>query len=123
MGMVYNPKYTGDRVQMWKSFLVGSLIVSSLIYLVLTENVAVFFAALGLIVIGVILFLDTILSFRKIVFLSQNIFFIAIGGIVSIIFNAIGYLLLYLGVVVILVIVTWSHKYRIKIKEKIKTSS
>ncbi|UCC91585.1 MAG: hypothetical protein JSV39_04740, partial [Candidatus Aenigmatarchaeota archaeon] len=98
----------------WKSFLIGSLTVSSLIYLVLTEDIGVFFAALGLVVIGAILFLGTVLSIRKVVYFSQNIFFLAIGGIFSIIFNAAGYSLLYLGVVVILVVVTWMHKFRIK---------
>lgn len=121
MRMQYNPRHTGDKVQIWKSFLAGSLITSSIIYLVLTESVNVFFAALGLIIIGVILFIDTNLSIRKVVFLSQNIFFIVVGGVVSIISNATGYLLSYLWIVVILVVITWLHKF--KVRGRIRTSS
>lgn len=121
MGMLYNPKHLGDKVQIWKSFLTGSLITSSLLYLVLTGNAAVFFAALGLIVIGVVLFIDLNLSIRKIVYLSQNVFFLAVGGIISLVFYAIGFLFLYLGIVVILLVVTLLHKVRIE--RKIKKSS
>lgn len=123
MRMLYNPKYTGDKAQMWKSFLLGSLVACSLIYLVLTESEVAFFAALGLIVIGLMLFLDINIHMRRMVFLSQNIFFFIAGGFVSLAFYVIGFLLLYLGIVVILVAVTWLHKFRVKIKEKIKKSS
>ena len=121
MRLQYNPKYLGDKGQIWKSFLIGSFIMSSFVYLVLTESVGLFFAALGLIVIGVALLIDTNLSIREMTFLSQNLFFLAVGGVVSIISNVIGFLFLYLGIVVILVVVTWLHKFRIK--GKIKTSS
>ncbi|MEE9323618.1 MAG: hypothetical protein V3U72_03660 [Candidatus Aenigmarchaeota archaeon] len=120
MRMQYNPRLTGDKVQIWKSFLTGSIITSSIIYFVLTENVNVFFAALGLIVIGVILFIETNFSIRKVVFLSQNLFFIVVGGIASMISNATGYLLLYLWIVLILVVVTWLHKF--KVRGRIRTS-
>lgn len=121
MRMQYNPRHTGDKVQMWRSFLAGSLVVSSLIYLVFTESLVVFFSALGLIIIGLILFIDVNLSIRKMVFLSQNLLFLAFGGIVSMIFNAIGFLFLYLGIVVILLVVTLLHKVRIE--RKVKKSS
>ncbi|MCK4335683.1 MAG: hypothetical protein KAT94_03760 [Candidatus Aenigmarchaeota archaeon] len=121
MRLQYNPKHLGDKKQVWRSFLAGSLIVSSLIYLVFTESVAVFFSALGLMIIGLILFIDINLSTRKMVFLSHNIFSLAVGGIISIMFHAIGFLFLYMGIVVILIVVTLLHKFRIR--GKIKTSS
>jgi hypothetical protein len=112
--MNFNPRHLGSKEQMWKSFLSGSLAISSLIYLVATENVAVFFSALGLIIIGIIIFMDTNMGIRKTVYLSQNILFFAFGGIVSLIFNAAGFLFLYLGIVVILVVATMLHKFRIR---------
>jgi hypothetical protein len=123
MRMLYNPKYTGDKAQIWKSFLLGSLVACALIYLVLTESVIAFFAALVLIIIGFVLFLDINIHMRRMVFLSQNIFFFIVGGFVTLAFYVIGFLLLYLGIVVILVAVTWLHRFRVKIKAKIKKSS
>ncbi len=116
MRLLYNPKRLGDTEQAWKSFLVGSLLACSFIYLVLTESVTVFFSALGLIAIGVILLIDTNMGIGKMVFLFQNLLFLGVGVVVSLFFHVTGLLLLYLGITVVLVIVTWTHRYRIKRK-------
>ena len=114
MDLLHNPKHLGDREQAWKSFLIGSLVTSSFIYFVLTESVFVFFSSIGLMIIGFLLFVDTNMGLGKRVYLSQNIFFIVIGGLISLISHATGLLFFYLGIIVILVLVTWLHKFKTK---------
>jgi hypothetical protein len=123
MRLQYNPKNIGNRLQILKGFLTGSLVASSFVYLVLTEYVHVFFAALFLIIFGLLLLLDTIISMKDMIFLSQVVFFFIAGVVVSLFFHAIGFLFLYLGIIVILVIVTWFHRYTVKIKKRIRKPS
>ena len=111
MRMMYNPRHTGDKKQAWKCFLTGSLITSSFIYLVLTDSVIAFFCCLALIAAGIILFIDTNISYRKEVFLSQNIVSAGLGLVVALAFHVWGFLLLWLGITAILVLVTWLQKF------------
>jgi hypothetical protein len=111
MRLFYNPRHTGDRKQAWKCFLIGSLITSSFIFLATTESVVVFLCTLALIAAGLILFIDTNMSYRKAVFLFQNIVSAGAGFIVSVLFYLWGFLLLYFGIIVILVMVTWLQKF------------
>ena len=117
MELQYNPKHTGDKVQILKSFLIGSLFMSSFVYFVATEDVVVFFASLGLMLISFVLFLDTIVSRGQQVYLGQNIIYIIVGVVVSLIANFMGYLLLYLVIIFILILVTWLHKYKTHAKK------
>jgi hypothetical protein len=111
MRMLYNPGRMADKKQAWKSFLIGSLVTSSFVYLALTESVIAFFCCLALIAAGVILFIDTNMSYRKEVFIFQNIVFAGLGLIVSLAFHVWGFLLLWLGITAILVLVTWMQKF------------
>lgn len=111
MRMLYNPGRMADKKQVWKSFLTGSLVTSSFVYLALTESVIAFFCCLALIAAGVILFIDTNMSYRKEVFIFQNIVFAGLGLIVSLAFHVWGFLLLWLGITAILVLVTWMQKF------------
>ncbi|MFH1236918.1 MAG: hypothetical protein V1648_00735 [Candidatus Aenigmatarchaeota archaeon] len=111
MRMVYNPHGIGDKKQAWKCFLTGSLVTSSFIYLALTESVIAFFCCLALIAAGIILFIDTNISYRKEVFLFQNFVFAGLGLVLSLVLHVWGFLLLWLGVTAILVLVTWLQKF------------
>lgn len=111
MRMLYNPGRMADKKQAWKCFLTGSLVTSSFVYLALTESVIAFFCCLALIAAGVILFIDTNMSYRKEVFIFQNIVFAGLGLIVSLAFHVWGFLLLWLGITAILVLVTWMQKF------------
>jgi hypothetical protein len=118
MRMLYNPKHIGDRKQGWKCFLTGSLITSSFIFLATSESVLVFFCTLALIAAGLILFIDTNISHRKAVFLFQNIAMACAGFVVSVFFYLWGFLLLYFGIIVILVMVTWLQRFALSGKSK-----
>jgi len=111
MRMLYNPGRMADKKQAWKCFLTGSLVTSSFVYLALTESVIAFFCCLALIAAGVILFIDTNMSYRKEVFIFQNIVFAGLGLIISLAFHVWGFLLLWLGITAILVLVTWMQKF------------
>lgn len=117
MELPHNPKHLGNKLQAWKSFLVGSLIMSSFIFFVYTENEIVFLSALGLMIIGFLLFLDTLMSMGRTIYLGQNMIYIVVGVVVSLLANATGYLSLYLVIVFILVLVTWLHKFKVHAKK------
>lgn len=111
MRMLYNPGRAADKKQAWKCFLTGSLVTSSFVYLALTESVIAFFCCLALIAAGIILFIDTNISYRKEVFLFQNFVFAGLGLVLSLVFHVWGFLLLWLGITAILVLVTWMQKF------------
>lgn len=112
----HEARHTGDSEQVWKSFLAGSLIGSSLIYFFLTENVMTFFSALGLVAVGVVLFLDTNMSLGRHAYITHNIFFSLIGFAVSVFCYLTKILPFYLFVLVVLIIVTWFHKWFRKLR-------
>jgi uncharacterized protein YacL len=117
MRLLYNPKHIGNKVQMWKGFLLGSMVTSALVYFTVTSSdVIVFCATLAMIVAGVGLFIKTCTSWTEHTFAFQNLFFAAIGAIVSLILNVMGILPVYLAVILILVLVTWLHRYRLRSK-------
>jgi len=120
MRLFYNPKHLGDGEQAWKSFLTGSMVASSLIFLALTENVIVFVLALLLTASGAVLFIRTNMNFTKATYLSQNILSAGIGLAASLVFHAGGFLMLYLGVILVLVLVTWLHRFATKGKTEAK---
>jgi len=118
MRLLYNPKHIGNKVQMWKGFLLGSMVTSALVYFIVTSDVIVFCATLAMIVVGVALFVKTCTSWTEHTFAFQNLIFAAIGAIVSLILNVIGVLPVYLAIILILVLVTWLHKYRLRGKDE-----
>ncbi|MCX6817658.1 MAG: hypothetical protein NTU57_02275 [Candidatus Aenigmarchaeota archaeon] len=115
MRMMYNPGRVADKKQAWKCFLTGSLVTSAFIYLIITitatDNIVSFFSCLALIAAGIILFIDTNISYRKEVFIFQNFVFAGLGLVVSLAFHVWGFLLLWLGITAILVLVTWLQKF------------
>jgi hypothetical protein len=126
MRMVYNPKHLGDFVQIWKCFLLGSLVTASLVYFVVTENAVVFLVTLGMIIAGVALFIKTNMEFIRPTYLFQNLVSLGAGALVSLVINVAGYLAVYLVVIFILVLVTWLHRYtlnKIKAKTEAKTET
>lgn len=112
MRLLYNPRGLGDRRQACKSFLIGSLMTSSLILLIVTEDAFVTIAALVMIVAGALLFILTNVSLIEHVFLFQNVAFAGFGAAVSLFFYVLGFLLAYLGVTALLMVVAWGRKYR-----------
>jgi len=112
MRMVYNPKHLGDKLQAWRCFLTGSLVTSSFVFFAITDNVIVFVATLAVMIAGVWLFIDTNVNPKKTVYVLQNIFSAGIGLVVSLAFYLAGLLLIYLWIIIVLVFVTWMHKYR-----------
>ncbi|MEM5872061.1 MAG: hypothetical protein QW051_04265 [Candidatus Aenigmatarchaeota archaeon] len=118
MKLPYNPRYVGDKNQMWKAFLLGSLLVSSFVYFVTTENVFIFFIMLGLIIISAALFIVLNMSLGKVVYLTQNFAFFGLGALISLIINVIGYLSVYFVIIFVLFLVTYLHKYTVKIKPR-----
>lgn len=117
MELMHNPRYLGETRQMFKSFLLGSLITSSSLYFIFTEDLVVFFLSLGLIAAGFILFVYMNMSFGRKIHTSQNVFFLLAGTMVSLVFHAMGFLLLYLSITVILVLVVWLHRYKVHVKK------
>jgi len=127
MRMLYNPKKLGDKVQAWRCFLIGSLFTSSFIFFVTignvttTGNVIAFFATLAMMAAAVLMFLDTNINFKKPTYLSQNILSAGIGLVIPLLFYLSGFLLVYLWIIIVLVLVTWLHKFQLR--EKIKKKS
>jgi len=116
MRLLYNPKHIGNKMQMWKGFLLGSMVASALVYFTVTNAIIVFCATLAMIVAGVALFVKTCTSWTEYIFTFQNLFFAAIGAVVSLILNVMGILPVYLAIILILVLVTWLHRYRLRSK-------
>lgn len=106
-----NPQNIGCHRQALRSFLCGSLVATSLIYIALTESVVSFFAASLLILIGIALFTQVNMSLTKRVYLFQNVVFSIAGGAVSLGFFLHGLLPVYLIAVCALIIVTWFRKF------------
>jgi K+ transporter len=111
MRLLYNPKYLGNRMQAWKSFLVGSMMASSFILFTLTENPAIYIIALAMMAGGFVLFSYENMSFGRVTYLYQNFFSVIVGLAVSLAFHFGGFLPLYLGVIMVLVLATWLHKF------------
>jgi len=118
MKLMYNPSHLGDRIQILKSFLVGSLITSSFILWALTESPVIFIGLLALMLVGVILFFDTNLTMVKVVYLVQNLFFTLVGAVVAIIFYLWGMLLPYFMLIVILSLLVWVQRIRLKFRPR-----
>ena len=111
MRLLYNPKYVGDRTQAWKSFLVGSMMASSFLFFALTENPAVCIIALAMMAGGFVLFSYENMSFGRVTYLFQNFFSVIVGLAASLALYFGGFLPLYLGVIVVLVLATWLHRF------------
>ena len=111
MRLLYNPKYLGNRMQAWKSFLVGSMMASSFILFTLTENPAIYIIALAMMAGGFVLFSYENMSFGRVTYLFQNFFSVIVGLAASLAFHFGGFLPLYLGVIMVLVLATWLHKF------------
>ncbi len=120
MRLKYNPKDLGNRKQAWKCFLIGSLVASSLIYLVITEDPVVTIAALAMAFAGAVLFIFTNINFVEPVFLFQNIVSAILGVAVSLAFYVSTFLPVYLVIIMILVVVTWGQKFTLRGKDKTK---
>ena len=114
MRLLYNPKYLGNRRQAWKSFLCGSMMASSVIFVAITDNPLFCIASLIVAFVGLMLFVRNNMNFTEAVYLSQNILMAAAGLVVSLVFHVAGFLLLFYGVILILAIVTWGQKYTTK---------
>jgi hypothetical protein len=120
--MAYNPQKLGDLAQIWKCFLLGGLITAALIYFAVTENVVVFIVTLGIMIAAAVLFMKTVVTFGKPVYLFQNLVSLGAGALAALVINVTGYLLVYFAVVFILVLITWLHRYTLK-KLKAKTEA
>ena len=130
MRMVYNPMHLGDWVQIWKCFLLGSLITSALIFFVGAQDdllgIIVFIVTLGMMIAGVALFVKTNTTFGKPVYLFQNLVSLGAGALASLVINVTGYLVVYLVIIFILVLATWLHRYtlsKVKAKTEKKTET
>jgi hypothetical protein len=114
MRLLYNPKYLGNRRQAWKSFLCGSMVASSVIFVLVTDNPLFCIASLIVAFAGLVLFIRNNMNFTEAVYLFQNLLVAGAGLVVSIAFHVAGFLLLYLGIILVLAVVTWGQKYTTK---------
>jgi len=120
MKLAYNPKHLGNPKEIFKCFLLGSWTISSLIYFATTENIFIFFLTLGMGILGFAAFITANITTTEQVYIFENIISFAVGVLVSLVINALGYLPVYFVIVFFLVVVIWLRKYEIKKKEEKK---
>jgi hypothetical protein len=101
-----------DRIV--KAFVLGGIVSASIIYIALTESVIVFFAALGLILVCAVLFMDLNMMFHRRFYLSHNIFFFALGFVSSLVANAAGWLPVYLFLLIVVFLLLWFRSFIFK---------
>jgi phosphotransferase system glucose/maltose/N-acetylglucosamine-specific IIC component len=121
MRMEYNPRHVTNWLGPWKGFLTGSVVLTSVSILVMTESEFVFLAMVGFILAGIALLFESLLRVgEEIPFLSVVIMF-AIGGVVSIFLSMLGLHFVYLAVVIILIIMTYTPRKSLgKLSRKVK---
>ena len=114
MRLLYNPSHVTNRLGPWKGFLTGSLILSSIAILVSTESELVFLGMLGFILLGIALFFESILrQGEEIPFLTIIVMFV-LGCIIAVIFAALGLQYLYFLLSMILVILTYTPRRKVR---------
>jgi len=116
MRMEYNPSHIKNWLGPWKGFLTGSLILTSISILVMTESEIVFLGMVGFILAGIVLLFESLLrGGEEIPFLAIVVMFV-IGGAVSVALALIGLHIVYFVVVIILIILTYAPRESLRKK-------
>jgi hypothetical protein len=102
----YYPEYI-NFLQAFKAFLCGSIIISSILVAISTENEFLTLAALMLTVIGILFLIDTLLPFDKMLHFFTVIFSVVAGVIASFIVELIWNSIYYLAITFVLIILIY----------------
>lgn len=110
-----------EKGNILRAFVIGGVASCCLVYMALTDSIPVFFAALGMVIICTVLFIDLCMVMRARFFLSHNIISAVFGFLVSLFIyvNATWMFPLYFMVLVIALILLWFRRHVFK-KRKIR---
>ena len=99
-----------------RAFVIGGVVSSSLVYMFLTENVIVFFVALGLIILSAFLFVDLCMVLRGRFHLSHNVLSVIIGFLLPLFIyvNFTVFFQLYFVIMIVLLLLLWFRAYIFK---------
>jgi hypothetical protein len=114
--MIGYPQEPTNLLQAFTAFLCGSIIVSSLLVALSTENEFITLLALMLTSIGILLTIDLFMPFDKMLHFFTSVFSVIIGGVASIIISQAWNSVLYLLISFVLIALIYLSRLRKKKK-------
>lgn len=112
MFLDYNVKNVLDRTGIWRAFLGGSLTTASFLIGIVAQSDVTFLAMVAFIVAGLLMLMNTIMRETIVVFFFETIISFGVGCVVSIAMAFSGWGYPYFAVIVLLVIITYVHRFR-----------